>query len=187
MKNDCNHLIKKGKKHQKTLNGIYKANVGLVNNIKTLSKYYMDQLADVDSGLEVEAGMKKVNENLKELVAGITNFNQKIEKSCEDFTDEIEKLFDCYEQAAELYEAKEGELTNFLTTRRELLYLEVLINKFKLKINSLQLMNNALFSFSNEFKGVKDAYKSNLITISTVMQQASENCRNIILKIESLN
>ncbi|MEQ8623983.1 MAG: hypothetical protein RJQ00_03980 [Vicingaceae bacterium] len=187
MKRDFNHFIEKGKKHQKTLNEIYKANVGLVNNIKTLSKYYMDQLANVDSGLDVKEGMKKVNENLKELVSGIANFNQKIEKSCEDFTDEIEKLFDSYDQAAELYQAKEGELTSFLTTRREILYLEALIIKFKLKINSLQLMNNALFSFSSEFKDVKDAYKSNLITISTVMQQASESCRNLILKIESLN
>ena len=187
MKLEFDHFIDKGKNHQQTLNSIYKANVGLVNTIKTLSKYYMNQLANVDSGLDAEGGLNKVNENLEQLVTGISNFNEQIGESCENFTDEIEKLIDTYELAAKKYNAKEGELTVFLTTRRELLYLEALIIKFKLKINSLQLMNNALFSFSAEFKDVKDSYKSNLITISTAMQQASEGCREIIKKIENLN
>lgn len=187
MEIEFDHLIDKGKKHQQALRDIYEANVGLVNNIKTLSKYYMNQLANVDSGLEADGGLEKVDENLKQLISGISSFNDKIGDSCEDFTDEIEKLIDNYELAAKKYNAQAGQLSAFLSARKELLYLEALIIKFKMKVNSLQLMNNALFSFSTEFKDSKEAYKSNLITVSTAMQQAIESCREVIKKIENLN
>lgn len=179
--------IAQSRKHQKALYAIYKSTIGLVNELKIRSKKYMGQVADIDQGFsnDLTSTQEQINKNVKKLTENIATFNLQIGEKSEEFSNELNAYLDHLDSAIKFYAGKEGELSDLLKSRRELLFLEALLRKFKIKINSLQLMNNALFSFSQEMKAVKDAYKSNLINVSTLITQALEECLSRIEKIEN--
>jgi prefoldin subunit 5 len=149
----------------------------------------MEQVADIDSGLEEDPKEteKVIQDNIAKLSKNIDRFNREIGDYSDDFNREMHEMIDHLKAAAKLYDAEKGQLTDFLKVRRELMYLEALIRKFKSKIMSLQLMNNVLFSFSQEMKNVKDAYKSNLVNVSSEMTEAKDLCTDMIGDIEKLN
>ena len=184
-----NQNLARAREHQKALNKIYRSTIGLVNDIKNQSKKYMEQVADIDGGLEDDPKEteKIIQDNIGELSKNIEQFNSEIGEHCDNFNQEINEMIDHLKSAARAYSSKKGQLSEFLKVRRELLYLEALIRKFKNKILSLQLMNNVLFSFSQEMKHVKDAYKSNLVNVSSEMTEAKELCIEMVDEIEGLD
>lgn len=175
------------KHHQEALNDVYRSTVGIVNDLKNRSRKYMEQVSDVEEGLlkDDEGIDKQVQENVKKLTMNIEKFNQEIDGYCKEFNKEIYAMNERLKEAISLYKEGKGSLTKLLEARKVLLYLDVSIRKFKNKINSLQLMNNALFSFSQEMKGIKKEYKHKLIGVSTEMTEAIESCHDLIKQIES--
>ena len=186
---DFDQLLEKAEVHQKALNSVYKSTVQLVNEIKNRSRRYMLQVSDIEEGLvdDVKQSDESIEENIKKLALNIEKFNKSIGDYVSEFSDELCQMIEALNQAMDLHLKGKGSLTKLLKVRRTLLYLDLLIRKFKNKIVSLQLMNNALFSFSMEMKNIKDAYKSNLITINTEMTAALEHCDGIIQRIEKLS
>lgn len=182
-------LLEKAEVHQKALNSVYKSTVQLVNEIKNRSRRYMLQVSDIEEGLvnDVKQSDESIEENIKKLALNIEKFNKSIGDYVSEFSDELCQMIEALNQAMDLHIEGKGSLTKLLKVRRTLLYLDLLIRKFKNKIVSLQLMNNALFSFSMEMKNIQDAYKSNLITINTEMTAALEHCDGIIQRIEKLS
>jgi hypothetical protein len=175
-------------KSQKKLSNIQKQTVGLINELKTRSKNYMEQVANIEDGLEEDPTETEaqIQENIEKLTANIKVFNREIGERSNRFGEELQKMIHQIEQALELYEGRSGELSSLLKCRRSLLFFDIFVRKFKSKIQSLQLMNNALFAFSQEMKGVKEAYRSNLINGSTLMTHALEECESIIHRIEEV-
>lgn len=173
--------------HQKSLNEVYRATVGLVNDIKNRSRKYMEQVSDVEEGLFEDDGSldQQVQENIDKLTKNIEQFNGEINEYCKRFNKEIRAMVKKLKNAIDLYKEGKGSLSKLLEARKVLLYLDVSIRKFKNKINSLQLMNNALFSFSQEMKHIQEDYKGNLISVSTEMTEAIESCNELIQEIES--
>jgi hypothetical protein len=173
--------------HQKTLNEVYRSTVGLVNDIKNQSRKYMEQVSNIEEGLFDDDGDldQQVQENINKLSKNIEQFNGEINDHCKRFNKEIVAMVEKLKEAIELYKEGKGSLTKLLESRKVLLYLDLSIRKFKSKINSLQLMNNALFSFSREMKSIQKDYKGNLVCVSTEMTEAIENCDKLILEIES--
>ncbi|MEX2380323.1 MAG: hypothetical protein WD530_06250 [Vicingaceae bacterium] len=173
--------------HQKSLNEVYRATVGLVNDIKNRSRRYMEQVSDVEEGLFEDDGSldQQVQENIDKLTKNIEQFNGEINDYCKRFNKEIRAMVEKLRNAIDLYKEGKGSLSKLLEARKVLLYLDVSIRKFKNKINSLQLMNNALFSFSQEMKHIQEDYKGNLVSVSTEMTEAIESCNELIQEIES--
>ncbi|MEQ8909918.1 MAG: hypothetical protein RIC95_12035 [Vicingaceae bacterium] len=180
--------LETARQHQKALNQIYKATVGLVNDLKNRSKKYMVQVADIDQGFSnsPEKDQEQIEKNVNQLTDNIKVFNAEIGERGNHFSTELSDYIEYIDQALALYKGEKGELSDLLRIRRELLFLEALLRKFKSKISSLQLMNNALFAFSQEMRGVKEAYRSNLINVSTLITQAMEDCQERIERIEDI-
>lgn len=173
--------------HQKSLNEVYRSTVGLVNDIKNRSRKYMEQISDIEEGLfEDDVNLdQQVQENIRKLTENIEQFNGEINDYCMRFNKEIHAMIEKLKDAISLYKEGKGSLTKLLEARKVLLYLDVSIRKFKNKINSLQLMNNALFSFSQDMKHIQEDYKCNLTSVSTEMTEAVEKCDELIQEIES--
>lgn len=186
---DFNQLLEKAESHQQALNDVYKSTVKLVNEIKNRSRRYMHQVSDIEEGLVENSNQtdESIQENIKKLAQNIEKFNNSIGDYINEFSEELGQMIEALNQAMDLHINGKGSLNKLLKVRRTLLYLDLLIRKFKNKIVSLQLMNNALFSFSMEMKSIQDAYKSNLITINTEMTAALEHCDGIIQRIEKLS
>lgn len=184
-----NELLTRAEEHQKALNSVYKSTVNLVNEIKNRSRRYMQQVADIEEGLldGQTQSEEETQENIEKLTRNIEKFNDSIGDHIDQFSEELCKMIKTLDQAMDLHLEGEGSLTELLKVRRTLLYLDLIIRKFKNKVVSLQLMNNALFSFSQEMKYIQDAYKSNLVTINTEMTEALEQCDGLIHRIESLS
>jgi len=147
----------------------------------------MEQVSDIEEGLfeDNENLDQQVEENIDNLSRDIHQFNEVILDHCNRFGKEIRAMVKKLKEAIKLYKEGKGSLTKLLEARKVLLYLDVSIRKFKNKINSLQLMNNALFSFSQEMKHIQEDYKVNLLSVSTEMTEAIECCNELILEIES--
>ena len=174
---------------QVELQKIQKETVKLVNELKNRSRRYMEQVADIDHGFSNDPKNNEaiILENVTKLNENIKAFNQNIGDRSNSFAHLLQEMLEFVDTAIEDYEQEEGQLTDLLKCRRSLLYLDVLLRKFKSKISSLQLMNNALFAFSQDMKGVKEAYKSNLINVNTLMTQALEDCCERVERIETIN
>lgn len=183
-----NELLVSAEEHQKALNSVYKSTVNLVNDIKNRSRRYMQQVADIEEGLldGQTQSVEEIQENINKLTQNIKKFNDSIGEHLDKFSEELCKMIESLNQAMDVHLEGKGSLTELLKVRRSLLYLDLIIRKFKNKIVSLQLMNNVLFSFSQEMKLIQDSYKSNLITINTEMTEALEQCDGLIHRIESL-
>ncbi len=85
------------------------------------------------------------------------------------------------------YDAKEGELSSLLGVRKKMLFLILLVRKFKQKIVSLQLLNQALLSLSPEMSEAKLHFKSNLVFVNSSMSAAIEATEHLVNQIESIN
>lgn len=180
--------ISMGSNCQLKLFEVYKNSIGIINDLRASSKQQMLLLSDVDAGLKVEKSKTaKEADPLEKLVDSINEFNAVIGDLCDQFTDLIEEMTDYYQMAIDAYEAKEGQFSKLIEARKQLLFLNALVRKYKFKINNLQLMNNVLLSFSPSLENAKDAYKSNLIYISTAMTSALEQTEKTVQQIETIN
>jgi len=189
---DFSLSVQKAKNHQDELRTIYKSIISLVNDLRSRSKIHMNQISDLEDGLSL--GMKdqpadELNKknNIEQLSEDINQFNSNITTTIKRFEDEFDLILDSYEQAILAFTAKEGELSSLLRLRKEMIYLEYLLRKFKSKITALQQMNNVLFSFSNELRQVKDRYKNNLSNVSSSITIACEKSYKVIEKIQSIS
>lgn len=176
-----------GENYQAELFDIYKSSIGLINDLRKRSKQYMNLLSDIEGGLSTGGETENIESTLALLTKDIQSFNEIIGDKCDAFSKASEDMLLQYAEACNNYEAKEGQLSKLLEIRKQLLFILALIRKYKYKINSLQLMNNILFSLSADLKEAKDAYKSNLIYISTAMTYVIEQMEHRVLEIENLN
>jgi chromosome segregation ATPase len=176
--NSCNSSLDK-------LSQLQKEAVLKINELKLRSKTYMEQVADIDQGFNDRSAsiQNSLQENIAKLTQNIGDFNRQIGQQQEDFSSAIAKLLDDLDMLIKHYQGLDNELKELEKCRKALLFVELSIRKYKAKIQSLQLMNNALFSFSQEIQEAKSAYKSNLINVSTLLTQALEDCH---LKIDEL-
>jgi len=185
--NQFENKINEFNEHLIALKRIYKSQIGLINSLKEQSKNCMNQMSsfeDVGLGSSQDTSLDK---EIKTLSNGIETFNSEIGYSNIEFDAIIEKMISCLNIAIDNYSAEKGQMTKMLEVRKQMLYLDALIQKVKLKISSLLLMNNALLALSPEIIKLKDEYRSNLISINTSMLSADEECRKIIVKIEGLS
>ncbi|NOG58266.1 MAG: hypothetical protein HND54_11075 [Bacteroidetes bacterium] len=181
-------LMQNAGKCQLELFEVYKSSIGLINELKNRSKVYMNMLSDIEDGLlSSNNGENSIESNLARLTKNIQTFNEIIGDKSEAFTEIFDKMHQLYDQAISIFQGAEGELTKLIEARKQLLFLVALIRKYKYKINSLQLMNNALMSLSSDLDKAKDAYKSNLIQLSTAMTSAIEDVDDLVDKIENVN
>lgn len=178
-------FIQEGARCQSELFEVYKSSIGLINDLKNRSRKYMSLLSDIEGG---SLGVKSTDDNLKsnvvDLAASIDSFNSEIGVRCDDFSQIFDRMTKAYNGAIGRYDAAKDELSKLIETRKQLIFLRALIRKYKHKINSLQLMNNALLSLSNDLENAKDAYKSNLVQLSTVMTSAVEDADSLIEAID---
>lgn len=186
MKEDFDKSLTLVFKNIKNLEPIYRDNIKLINLLKSQAKNYMKVLADLDSGFDSKSGPEE-EDDLKDLLNSIDRFNDLVDEQVNQFSREFDILKENFEKVVSCYSGDKGELSSLLKLRKQLLYFMMMLGKFKLRIKSLQLMNNALFTFSSEFKSIESAYKSNLIKVSTCMLEAEENGREVLKKIEKLD
>jgi len=180
--------VDQAKEAQLQLNKLYKSTISLIDSLKNRSRKYMNQVSNIEDGLlDPENDLKSMEENIKALSRDIKMFNESIEKQIMGFSREIKDLTKTYQEACNFYKGEKGELSTILEARKRLLYLDAVIRKFRHKINSLQQMNNILFSFSEELKKVKMDYKRNLILVNSELATSLELCYETIRKIELLN
>lgn len=180
--------IKDAQSAQQKLNELYRSSIGLVDSLKTRSYKYMNQVSDIEDGLlDPDNDLKSMETNITALSKDIKQFNESIEKQIDGFSKEIRRLTKKYEEACDAYQGEKGELSTLLDARKRLLYLDIVIRKFRSKITSLQQMNNILFSFSEELKQIKKDYKRNLILVNSELANSLELCSETIKKIELLN
>ena len=148
----------------------------------------MRQVSNIEDGLmEPEEDMKSMGQNIQALGNDITAFNDTIETQINAFSKEIKSLTKMYQDACSAYKGEKGELSTILEARKRLLYLDAVLRKFRLKINSLQQMNNILFSFSEELRKAKTDYKKNLILVNSELAKSLDLCDDTIRRIELLN
>ena len=170
------------------LSKLQKEAVLRINELKSQSKAYMEQVANLDDGFEDSAkgNQEAFDENIAKLTENIVLFNQQIGQQQEAFSSVISKLLDDLDELSKHYQGLKGEMTDLMKCRKSLLFVELSIRKYKAKIHSLQLMNNALFSFSQEIQEAKAAYKENLIKVSKLLSQAVEDCDIKIKELEEI-
>lgn len=170
------------------LSQLQKKAVLKINELKLQSKIYMEQVADIDNGFnDFQASAKNsMQENIAKLTQNIIEFNLQIGQQQDDFSSAIANLLSDLDNLLAHYKGLEGELKELERCRKSLLFVELSIRKYKAKIQSLQLMNNALFSFSQEIQEAKAAYKSNLINVSTLLTQVLEDCHLKILELKKM-
>ena len=180
--------INEAKKAQLELNKLYKSTINLIDSLKNRSRKFMSQVSNVENGLlDPDEDLKTMEQNINALGNDIKSFNETIEEQIYGFSKEIKSLHNMYNKACKDYKGEKGELSSILEARKRLLYLDAVIRKFRLKINSLQQMNNILFSFSEELKRVKRDYKKNLILVNSELASALDICDLTIRRIELLN
>lgn len=180
--------INEAKKAQLQLNKLYKSTINLIDRLKNRSRKYMNQVSNIEDGLlDPDEDLKAMELNINALSSDIKAFNDSIEKQINGFSKEIKSLTRMYQEACKAYKGEKGELSTILEARKRLLYLDAVIRKFRLKINSLQQMNNILFSFSEELKRVKSDYKRNLIMVNSELAVSLDLCDETIRVIELLN
>lgn len=167
------------------LSQLQKKAVLKINELKLQSKTYMEQVADIDHGFNdlQSSAENSMQENIARLTQNIVEFNLQIGQQQDDFSSAIANLLSDLDNLLKHYKELEGELKELERCSKSLLFVELSIRKYKAKIQSLQLMNNALFSFSQEIQEAKAACKSNLINVSTLLMQSLEDCH---LKIHEL-
>ncbi len=179
--------IQQGSTCQSNLFEVYKNSIGLINDLKNRSKNYMTLLSDIEDGLMGNTDSDiDIDTNLIKLTNSINSFNLEIGEKCNSFVKYFDQMVEVYDKAISRYEAKEGQLTRLIETRKHILFLKALIRKYKFKISSLQLMNNALLTLSNDLEDAKDAYKSNLIQLSTAMTSAIEDAEELLESIDNV-
>lgn len=180
-------FMQQGAVCQSELFEVYKSSIGLINDLKNRSRRYMALLSDIEGEtLGVEEADNNLESNLARLTTSINSFNIEIGDKSDSFTIIFSQMIVVYSKAINAYEVAEGQLTKMLETRKQVLFLKALIRKYKFKINSLQLMNNALLSLSDDLKDAKDAYRSNLIQLSTVMTSAIEDANHLVEEIDDM-
>ena len=181
-------FISQGSGCQSELFAIYKSSIGLINDLKNRSRKYMTILSDIEGEtLGVQETDNSLKSNLEKLTESINSFNEVIVDKCDSFTKIFNRMGTAYEEATLLYEAKEGQLSKLIEVRKQIIFLKALIKKYKYKITSLQLMNNALLSLSNDLEYAKAAYKSNLIKLNMAMTSAIEEADLLIEKIDYIS
>ena len=179
--------IQQGSTCQSNLFEVYKNSIGLINDLKNRSKNYMTLLSDIEDGLMGNTDSDiDIDTNLIKLTNSINSFNLEIGEKCNSFVKYFDQMVEVYDKAISMYEAKEGQLTRLIEKRKQILFLKALIRKYKFKISRLQLMNNALLTLSNDLEDAKDAYKSNLIQLSTAMTSAIEDAEELLESIDNV-
>lgn len=186
MSSTFDKYIKDSSKLLKDLYPVYKSNIEELYELKAQSKQYMNELSDIDAGLNKEI-LKKQEESLHKLLDSIRTYNQFIDNQVNQFYKTFNDLRTKLRAVVNHYESEKGELTSVLDLRRQMLFLMILFRKYKTGIHNLQLMNNALFSFSEEFKQVNEVYKTNLVKAATVVLEAEEQVQSILYEMEALN
>src|SRR5690554_2518104 len=173
-------------KSQETLRYIYNDTIGLVNDIAKRSKAHMLQISDIEDGLfnDEEDTKNAFNENLKSLAKDIKQFNGEIGSALESFSEAIYLIIEELKVAITLVSEKKANKKELMQSKRVLKHLDVLIRKFKLRIHQLQLMNNILFSSSQEMSLIQEEYRQNLRTVNGEMASALEQCEIIIKEID---
>lgn len=169
------------------LNKLYRKTIGLVDSLKSRSIKYMNQVSNIEDGLENATDEDTFQKNIDALTRDIREFNSVISKRSKEFSQEIQLIMQMYQDACDEYKGEKGEMSDLLNARKRLLYLDVVIRKFRSKISSLQQMNNVLFSFSEELRSVRKEYSDNLIMINSELALSMEKCGETIKKIELIN
>lgn len=165
---------------------IYSKNLKEVYRIKSESKKYMLELADIDRGLDDEI-IQEQEKSLDKLLKSIQSYNQNLDAQISKFNEGFQSIRLHFNETLQHFSQDEGELTAILDLRKDLLFLCLLLKKFRTGIRNLQLTNNALFSFSDSFQKVKAEYKSNLIQVNSTILEAEEAVEAMARKIEKLN
>ena len=165
---------------------IYRSEIGLINELKKQSKLLMNKLSNIEEVSLSNKDNELIDATIDLLCNKMHAFNHEIEVRQEGFIQSMSSFIEHTHEALNLYNEGKGQLTTLLKIRRELLYMEVLLDKVRAKLTSLLLMNNALLTFSPEIAKEKDVYRSNLISIKTSMLSAKEDCKTAIQCIELL-
>ena len=175
------------KKHQNELRTMYKSIIRLLNDLRDQSKYQMTQISDIEDGL-VESAIKIEfhKKNIAALTQDIKEFNLKMKPIVLGFNTEYDQIFNAYKAAIAVYRHEDNERNNLEKAQQELVFLDQLLRRFREKIASLQQMNNVLFSFSEEFKKVKENYKENLSYVNASVSTAIDNNHKVIEEIQSI-
>ncbi len=189
MQKDQNTLvlsIEEAKNHQIELRAIYKEIIGVVNDLKTRSKSYMEYVSDIDDGLDIKYS-KQAEENIAQLAINIEEFNSKVGTTLNRFNKEFNSLKLAYQKAFGFFKGNPGEFSLLIEVRKNLLYLSALLRKFRSKIAALQQVNNVLFSLSSsENKKSRESYRANLSSVHSTVLLAIEQISVLSRKIESL-
>lgn len=180
--------IEEAKGSQSQINQIYRDTIGLIDSLKNRSKLFMSQISDIEDGLfENDNSAEAIEKNVNALTQDIEEFNRVIKERNQNFANQIKDLMSNYQELPKLYKGDKGELSMVLDGRKRLLFLDLMIRRFRTKINSLQQMNNSLLSFSKDLSKVKEAYKKNLSMVNAELANSLELCDNAIRDLEGLN
>lgn len=170
----------------KKLYPIYKKSIEEVYQLKAESKQFMKELSDLDGGLNPKI-IKQQEELLSQLLSLIETFNASIDDKLETFNHIIQEMEEKFNQTLDLFRHQKGEISALLRLRKKFMFLSLLLNKYRTGVHNLQLTNNALFSFSESFKIVKEQYRSNLVYANSVVLESEESVAKMINQIEQLS
>jgi hypothetical protein len=176
--------VRMGHKH---LYKTYKENIGTFNQLRMQSKYQMNRLVDVEEDLTgSDTKNKDVGKVLAKLIAPITDFNAQIDEQLRSFQNVFDAASENLDLMLKEYKGEEGELSELLAIRRSTLYLNILVEKLKNEVLSLQLMNNALFAFYHQLSDTTEHYKKNLSMVLSFLQRLASRVKEQIIRIEAV-
>lgn len=185
---DFQKNLDKAKESQVIINQLYRETIGLIDRLKIRSRQFMNQISDIEEGLSIsDINEDSLKNDVSELTEDIVEFNKVIAGRREHFSKEMSDILIAYQEASKLYFGEKGELSAILMARKRLLFLDLMIRKFRTKIDSLQQMNNILFAFSAELKNVKEEYKRNLSHLNAELAKSMEDCDELIRTLENIH
>ena len=180
---DFKKYLDNSSKLLKELYPIYKKNIEELYELKSRSIQCMDELADIDGGLGTSL-IKKQDENLEKLMDSIHAFNESIDRQINQFQSTFDRLKADIEVLILYCRTEKEGVSALMTLKKQLLFLVILLRKYKIGIRNLQLMNNALFTFSEEFGKVKATYRGNLAKASTIVIEAEDKIHWTLTEME---
>lgn len=162
---------------------IYKDNMVKVYALKEKSKAYMNELADIDEGLN-NIVLKNKEKSLSNLLHAIRDYNSHIDSEIESFSKHFNQLEECLIQLFAIAQQEHKQSVEFVKLKRQLNLLEILLEKYRTGIHNLQLTNNILLNFSEELKKETESFRCNLIQVSSLLLDAEESMIHIIKEFE---
>lgn len=143
----------------------------------------MNEMADIENGLNFRSTVSK-NTSLKNLFFAIKDYNSKIDGEIDSFTKHFNQLEECLTQLLAVSMPNHKKTDEFLKLQRQLNLLKILLEKYRIGIHNLQLTNNILLNFSDEFNKEVESFRCNLIQVSALLLDAEESMVQLLDEFE---